>query len=132
MAAATTVPPLRPPRSPRRGVGVAVLGVARISTDHQDGRSLGDQAALYRQFLDRGIVQFAVYGYVKPPGATTDADLTKDPAAEPVYAETFRLLEAGAPYAEVADWLNAVAVPVPPYARLKAWDGRTVGRLVHN
>lgn len=45
--------PLQPPLTPRRPGPLRVLGVARISTDHQDIRSLADQEAPDRQFLDR-------------------------------------------------------------------------------
>ncbi|MFO0878157.1 MAG: recombinase family protein [Gemmataceae bacterium] len=43
---------LNPPLRPRRGGDLQVLGIARISTEHQDQRSLVDQEALYRRFLD--------------------------------------------------------------------------------
>jgi len=213
---------LQPPLVPRAGQLLQVLGIARISTEHQDQRSLADQEALYRCWLDqyagrpyhlqmiagrgsgecldreearqaraavesgrvdlviaedlgrifrrihaqlfcelcedyetrlialndqvdtaqdnwrimagfasmrhemynadtanrilrtlrnrfqqRGIVQFVIFGYIKPPGAKTDADLQKDPEVEPIYAERFRLLENGASYSEVANWWSS-------------------------
>jgi acetyl/propionyl-CoA carboxylase alpha subunit len=44
--------------------------------------------SLRERFKTRGVVQFTLYGYVKPPGAKTDADVRKDPAAEPVQRVT--------------------------------------------
>ena len=38
---------------PKNGHTPKVLGVSRISTDHQDELSLGDQEALYRERLKR-------------------------------------------------------------------------------
>jgi site-specific DNA recombinase len=43
---------LQPPLQPRRGNFLRVMGVARISTVNQDEKSLDDQEALYRQWLD--------------------------------------------------------------------------------
>jgi DNA invertase Pin-like site-specific DNA recombinase len=238
---------LQPPLLPRNGHTVEVLGIARISTDHQDQRSLADQEALYdrwlkerlgrpyrletiasrgsgecldrRELLDAiaavesgrydlviaedlgriarrvhtqlfcelcedhetrlialndqvdtaqenwrllagfasmrhemynadtgkrirrslrnrfeqgGVVQTVVYGYLKPPGAKSDADLRKDPAAEPIYQEMFTRLEGGASYSEIADWLNEKGIPPGPYARLPRWDCSLVTRLIHN
>ncbi len=42
---------LNPPLTPRRGTVLKVVTVARISTEHQDAKSLEDQAALYRAWL---------------------------------------------------------------------------------
>ena len=44
-------PNLYPPLAPRDGNVLQVLGIARISTDKQDERSLEDQEALYRRWL---------------------------------------------------------------------------------
>src|SRR5262249_27496914 len=41
----------QPPLTPRNGHTLMVLGIARISTEHQDALSLDDQEALYRQWL---------------------------------------------------------------------------------
>jgi DNA invertase Pin-like site-specific DNA recombinase len=45
--------PLQPPLMARNGRQLQVLGIARISTEHQDALSLEDQEALYRQWLTR-------------------------------------------------------------------------------
>lgn len=88
--------------------------------------------SLRNRFVNGGVVMTFPYGYVKPPGASSDADVRKDPAAEPVIDELFSRLEAGATYAEAADWLNAQGVPTGEWAANPKWDGRMVGRLVHN
>jgi len=84
------------------------------------------------RFLQGGVVRPVVYGYIKPPGAKTDAELRKDPDAEPIYAEMFRRLEDGASYAEVADWLNDHGVRPGPAARSPRWNASLVGQLIHN
>lgn len=87
---------------------------------------------LRNRFTQGGVFQTAIFGYIKPPGATSDADVRKDPAAEAVYDEWFTRLEKGASYSEVADWLNEQNVPVGPYCRAKQWDCKMVGRLTHH
>ena len=49
-----------------------------------------------------GVLHSFPFGYIKPPGAKSDADIAKDPAAEPVYEEMWCMLEGGASFAEVA------------------------------
>jgi len=59
--------PLIPPLSPRRGTTLHVAIVCRISTEHQDERSLDDQEALLKQFVERhydGQVHFHVFSSV--------------------------------------------------------------------
>jgi hypothetical protein len=43
----------QPPLTPRNGHTLKVLGVARISTEHQNSLSPADQEALYRGWLDQ-------------------------------------------------------------------------------
>jgi DNA invertase Pin-like site-specific DNA recombinase len=88
--------------------------------------------SLRNRFQQGGVVQTTVYGYVKPPGAKTDGELHKDPAAQAVFDEVFRRLEDGAAYSEVADWLNAQGVKPGPYARSPRWTCSLVTQLVHN
>ena len=238
---------LQPPLTARNGLRLRVLGIARISTEHQDKLSLEDQEALYRQWLDEhtdlpydlkmiagqgsgecldrtearqaqaeletggydlviaedlgrifrriqafsfceeaedqgtrlialndnvdtandgwrmsacfaairhemynadtakrirrslrnrfshgGILSIPIFGYIKPPGAKSEDELQKDPAAEPIYDRWFQMLEDGASFAEVADWLNAERVPLGPYARSEKWTSRMVGRITRN
>lgn len=109
---------------------------AMIAVWHHE-RSNRDTADRIRRSLNHrfdqgGVVQFVVFGYLKPPGAKSDQDLQKDPAAEPLIREMFQRLERGALYAELADWLNDQGISPGPCCRLPRWDGAMVGRLVHN
>jgi site-specific DNA recombinase len=74
------------------------------------------------RFTQGGVVQSFTYGYIKPAGAKSDADVRKDPDAEPIYHEWFRLLEGGATYAEVADWLNSRGIRPGPACRSDTWN----------
>jgi hypothetical protein len=87
---------------------------------------------LRNRFLQGGVFQFAIYGYLKPPGAKEEDQVRKDPAAEAIYQEWFRRLENGASYAEIADWLNEQRIPTGPYCRSQTWTGPMVGRVTHN
>jgi site-specific DNA recombinase len=77
---------------------------------------------LRNRFVQGGVLQSVIYGYVKPPGAKSDDELRKDEAAGPVYDEWFRMLEEGATYSEVADWLNARGIRPGPACRAQHWD----------
>lgn len=88
--------------------------------------------SLRNRFSNGGIIQFVIFGYIKPPGAKSDAELHKDPAAEQIYEQIFRMLEADASFWEVADWLNEKGIRPGPYARLDRWDGRMLARVVFN
>lgn len=66
------------------------------------------------RFMQGGCLPRELYGYIKPPGAKHDGELTKLPEAEPIYAEWFRMLdEDAASFAEVARWLRAQGVRFP-------------------
>ena len=84
------------------------------------------------RFLHGGIVQFTIAGIIKPEGTKSDTDLRKDSDYESIYDKVFQLLEDGASFAEVADWLNKNNVPVGPYSRKKEWAGPMVARVVRN
>ncbi len=88
--------------------------------------------SLRNRFQMGGVIQSVVFGYIKPAGAKTDAELRRDPAAEPIYAEMFHRLEGGASYAEVADWLNEQGVKPGPAARRGYWTSILVAQLLHN
>ena len=84
------------------------------------------------RFKDGGVVQCFPYGYIKPPICKSDAEVSKDPAAELIYDEWFRKLEDGASYAEVADRLNEQGIPTGPYCREESWTGPMVRRVTFN
>lgn len=84
------------------------------------------------RFQQGGIVQTVIFGYVKPAGTKSDAELSKAPNAEPIYDEWFRRLEDGQSFSEIADWLNEMNVPVGRYCRSKRWDCKMVGRVTRN
>jgi len=84
------------------------------------------------RFLGGGVVQTVIAGYIKPEGAKTDSELQKDPAAEPIYDQWFQMLENGASFAEVADWLNEIGFETGPYVRAKQWSGTLVGQVTRN
>ena len=88
--------------------------------------------SLRNRFQQGGVFQYPIYGYVKPEGATTDDEIQKDLDAEPIYDHWFQMLEDGASFAEVADWLNARDVPTGPYCREPSWNGTMVGRITRN
>jgi site-specific DNA recombinase len=88
--------------------------------------------SLRNRFQQGCVVQAVVFGYIKPPGAKTDAELSKDPDAEPIFQEIFRKLEDGASYSAVADWLNDNGVKPGPAARTPRWTCSLVTQLVHN
>lgn len=68
------------------------------------------------RFIGGSCLTRRVYGWIKPPGAKSDADLRKDPDAEPIYREWFRMLDEdeSASFADVARWLNSIGIPVTP------------------
>jgi DNA invertase Pin-like site-specific DNA recombinase len=88
--------------------------------------------SLQNRFMQGGVFQFTIFGYIKPHPGATDAEVTKDPAAEPVYEKWFSLLEQGASFQEVADWLNDEKVPLGKYCRSTRWSGTMVGRITRN
>jgi site-specific DNA recombinase len=94
--------------------------------------SLRIKRSLRNRFVQGGVVQTTVYGYVKPPDAKTDQDLRKDPAAVPIYEEWFRRLDCGDTFSEIADWLNELGIPTGPFCRGARWSCRMVGRLTRN
>jgi hypothetical protein len=87
---------------------------------------------LRNRFIEGGIFQQPIFGYIKPPGVNRDEGVRKDPEAEAIYDEWFRRLEGGASYAEVADWLNSHDIALGPYCRDRKWTGRMVQRITFN
>jgi DNA invertase Pin-like site-specific DNA recombinase len=109
---------------------------AFISTWHHE-RSNRDTSqrirrSLRHRFTQGGVFQFVLFGYIKKPGGTTEADVSKDPKAEGIYEEWFRKLEGGASYSEISDWLNEQGIPPGPMSRGPKWTGAMVARVTHN
>ena len=52
--------------------------------------SLRIKRTLRNRFVQGGVVQFTIFGYIKPPGAKNDDELQKDPAAEAIYEGVVR------------------------------------------
>ena len=63
------------------------------------------------RFSQGGVLPHLIPGYIKSPGAKSDADVRKDPDWEPIYDEWFARLERGDSFSDIADWLNAKGVP---------------------
>ena len=87
---------------------------------------------LNNRFDNGGALSLPIFGYIKPIGAKSDADVEKDPAAEPIYREWFRRLEEGASFSVIADWLNGEKIPTGPYVAQKLWTGTIVGSTTRN
>jgi DNA invertase Pin-like site-specific DNA recombinase len=87
---------------------------------------------LRNRFEQGGVVQCLPYGYIKPPGAKSDTDVSKDPAAAEAYDMIFRRLEEGASFREVADALNARGIPTGPWSRSDRWTGPSLAQVVRN
>ncbi|MCY2990752.1 MAG: recombinase family protein [Planctomycetota bacterium] len=102
---------------------------------HEQGNkdtSLRIKRTLRNRFVQGGVVQFTIYGYIKPAGAKNDDDLQKDAAAESIYKEWFARLDRGETFSEIADWLNALGVPTGPFCRSARWTCAMVGRITRN
>lgn len=84
------------------------------------------------RFQQGGVVQTFIFGVVKPPGAKTDDELYKDPNADAVYDQWFRILEEGGTYSDVSDWLTANDIPTGPGCRSSRWTAKMVARVTHN
>ncbi len=100
----------------------------------RSNRDTGDRIKrTHRHRFDQGAcLSIPIFGYIKPPGAKSDDDVRKNPEAEPVYREWFRMLNQESLYSEVGDYLNANGVSTGPYCHAKIWDGTMVGRITHN
>lgn len=86
---------------------------------------------LRERFMQGGIVQFVIYGFIKPTGAKHDSEISINPAAVPIIDQMFTMLEQGARYSDVADWLNSMKVPVGIHCDLDHWTPAMVSRFVH-
>ncbi|HCO22353.1 recombinase family protein [Gimesia maris] len=109
---------------------------AFISTWHHErsNRDTSDRIrrSLRNRFSNGGIIQTLIYGFIKPDGAKSDQDVYKDPEAEAIYEHWFTMLENGATYSDVADWLNKEGVHVGPGSRSGNWSCKMVKRVTYN
>ncbi len=109
---------------------------AFISTWHHErsNRDTSDRIrrSLRNRFSNGGIIQTLIYGFIKPDGAKSDQDVYKDPEAEAIYEHWFTMLENGATYSDVADWLNKEGVHVGPGSRSDNWSCKMVKRVTYN
>jgi DNA invertase Pin-like site-specific DNA recombinase len=87
---------------------------------------------LRNRFLQGEVLQFAVFGYEKPPGAKHDSEMQKDPAAEAIYDKWFSILEDGGTFSDVSDWLTREGIPTGPYCRSGKWTSQMVARITRN
>lgn len=88
---------------------------------------------LRARFLAGGALPDEIYGYIRPVGAKHDSEMSRDPDAEAIYKEWFRMLdEDDASFADVARWLNKKGIATSPHSSETEWDGRLVGRHTYN
>jgi site-specific DNA recombinase len=83
-------------------------------------------------FIQGRLLSPPICGHLLSPGAKYDSEMSKDPSAEAIYDQWFTMLENGASFSEVADWLNAEGVPTGPSCKSDTWDCRIVGRVTRN
>ncbi|HWB53923.1 MAG TPA: recombinase family protein [Tepidisphaeraceae bacterium] len=96
-------------------------------TSQRIKRSLGNRFS-----AEGKVFQCEIFGYIKPANCQSEGDVKIDLAATALYDKWFKMLEDGASFAEVADWLNSQSIPVGPYCRRSKWDGTMVGRITRN
>lgn len=84
------------------------------------------------RFDSGGCAAFQIFGIIKPSDAKSDEEWRKDPDAEEIYREWFRMLDEGALYSEIADWLNEKEVPTGLFHRKRKWDCSMVAQTSHN
>jgi hypothetical protein len=94
--------------------------------------SLRIKRTLRNRFVQGGVIQFTIFGYIKPLGARNDGELQKDPAAEAILKKWFERLDRGDTFSDIADWLNSLGVPTGPFCRSKRWTCAMVGRITRN
>ena len=87
---------------------------------------------LRNRFQEGGVIGTLPFGIIRPKDVNNDSGLVKDLAAQEIYDEIFRLLEGGAGYSEVADWLNKRNIPTSKHARSRKWTCALVSGLIHN
>ena len=73
-----------------------------------------------------------IAGYIKPDGAKTFADWSKDEEATEYIKEGLNILRRSLNGEAVAEYFNEAGFPTGPYCRTDSWDGTMVLRFYRN
>ena len=88
------------------------------------------------RFVENGDIKQAILGYTKPEGVKSDVGVQIAPWAKDMYDQWFSLLEEGASYCEVADWLTEWlaerGIPLPPTVRSGTVNGAYIRNTTFN
>ncbi len=88
------------------------------------------------RFFNGGDLRRLIPGIIKPPGAKSDEDLSKDPFWEKIYDEWFTRLDKDQSFADIADWLNSIGAPTGSKRGKKPaktkYDCQLVGQRTRN
>lgn len=110
-----------------------VIAACRDHVSHNAHTSRRLKHKLMNRFVKfGGAMARETYGYIVPENAKTYDDWQRDEAATPIIREAARRLRESLNCSAVADWLNQHNVPVGPYCRRIAWDGKMVRRVFSN
>lgn len=99
---------------------------------HNSDASARIRRTVRNRFENGGALRPPISGYIHPPGVEFDRDVSKDPEWEAIYEKWFAILEEGATFADVADWLNSQSIRPRGSCRSNKWNGPMVGRLTRN
>ncbi len=109
----------------------SIFAAIRHESANSDG-SKRVRRSLRNRFEGGGVLMTQIFCIEKPPGAKTDAELSKIDELIPIVEGIFSRLEDDWSYSEVADWLNEQNVPTGKWCRNDRWDCAMVGRVVRN
>lgn len=84
------------------------------------------------RFMQGEMIHLFSWGFIIPPGAKYDHEITVDRDAAVIIDKVFTLLEEEWNYAMVADWLNQQGVPPPKYCRVQKWTAGNVPQFFRN
>lgn len=79
-----------------------------------------------------GATALPIAGYIKPDGAKTYFDWTKDDAATGPIAEGLARLKETLNCSDVAEFLNSIGFSTGPFCKNSEWDGSMVRRFYKN
>jgi hypothetical protein len=111
----------------------AVFAAFHHERSNQD-TSLRIKRSLRNRFMIGKALRRAVYGIIKPKDVKHDSELSKDPAAEPIYKRWFEILDDGGTFEDVVQFLKANKVKFPSRKRdvFKDPDAKSVARITYN